>query len=148
MGNRQPEGYGLFKVAGRTVGAHRFSLELSLGRPITPGMQARHLVCDNPPCVNPAHLAEGTQLDNERDKVAKGRQVRGDRHWTRTRPDRVLRGPSHPRGNARLSWDSAAEIRRRVAAGETQLAVATAMGVHQSTVSLIISGKTWAEPSA
>lgn len=68
-GSRCSDGYGTFFVAGRIVGAHRFSLELAgvtLGR-----LHALHR-CDNPPCVNPAHLYAGTQRDNSRDMVARG----------------------------------------------------------------------------
>ena len=49
---------------------HRVALSLSLGRPLT-AFALHH--CDNPPCCNPAHLYEGTQADNIRDMVARGR---------------------------------------------------------------------------
>ena len=34
--------------------------------------------CDNPPCVNPKHLREGTHRNNVDDKVKRGRQPKGE----------------------------------------------------------------------
>jgi hypothetical protein len=52
--------------------AHRVALEEKLGRPLRPGMKALY-TCDNPPCVNPEHLYEGTHGQNMRDMIDRGR---------------------------------------------------------------------------
>lgn len=71
-GGRHSFGYGVLSIHGKSHYAHRESLQLRLGRELAPGMFACH-TCDNPPCMNPDHLFEGTLLENQRDKHAKGR---------------------------------------------------------------------------
>jgi hypothetical protein len=73
-GNVKPreQQYGKF---GRNGYAHRHALALKLGRPIGDGLMALH-TCDNPSCVLPDHLYEGTARDNSRDMVARDRQTK------------------------------------------------------------------------
>lgn len=75
--NLNSRGYGKLKRNGRNAYAHRLSLEDKLGRPLAPGMCARH-TCDNPPCIEPDHLVEGTKRENVHDMIARGRA-----HWQR-----------------------------------------------------------------
>lgn len=91
---RNEDGYGWFRLAGQAQGAHRAAYKLLIGEPGKLHVLHR---CDNPPCVNPAHLWLGTNLDNIHDRDAKGRQValRGDQHYARTNPERLARGERH-----------------------------------------------------
>jgi len=63
-------GYGQFAINGKPIGAHRAAWALTHGR--YPTLHICHS-CDNPSCVNPDHLWEGTASENHMDRVAKGR---------------------------------------------------------------------------
>lgn len=74
---RLPRGYGYIATPYEGL-AHRFSAlihGLDMSKPVV-----RHL-CNNPCCVNPAHLATGTQKENIEDMLRANRQRRGtDKH--------------------------------------------------------------------
>lgn len=70
--SRTQAGYGLFTPRhGIKVLAHRAMWEYTQGS-VPAGLYVCHR-CDNPGCVNPAHLFLGSHADNMRDMVAKGR---------------------------------------------------------------------------
>ena len=117
-------GYGSFRVRGRTLKAHRCAWELVNG-PIPFGMQVLHH-CDNPPCVNPAHLFLGTHVDNMADRTEKGRVPRGEDN-----------------GSARLTENNVRAIQRLYASGLTYETVAYNFDVVKGTVGDIIRGKNW-----
>src|SRR3990167_7838008 len=66
-------GYGRVTLDGRTMGAHRAAFLLLRG-PIPGRLKVLH-ECDNRACVNTDHLWLGTQSENLRDALAKGRSV-------------------------------------------------------------------------
>jgi hypothetical protein len=66
--------YGLFYINRKQAQAHRVAWELTFGKITSADLFVCHR-CDNPPCVNPAHLFLGTASDNNRDKDEKGRGV-------------------------------------------------------------------------
>ena len=74
-GNQDRYGYAVVTTsrANRTVlmKAHRLSWEIHNG-PVQKGVFVLHH-CDNPLCVNPAHLFLGNHTDNMRDAARKGR---------------------------------------------------------------------------
>lgn len=109
-------GYGVIgKGRGKLIRAHRLSYEMHTGQ-LSETEVVRH-ICDNPACVNPRHLVKGTQKDNMRDKVERGREYR-------------------PPG--KLSDAALAEIRGGASGVRT---LARKYGVSPGLVSMIRSGK-------
>lgn len=72
-GSKNGRGYGSIYLDGKRVGAHVASWILFKG-PIPDGMNVCHH-CDNPPCINPHHEFLGSQSDNLKDAVKKGRVI-------------------------------------------------------------------------
>lgn len=112
-------GYGQVKVRNRNELAHRVAAQLA-GIDVPDGMDVLHR-CDNPACVNPAHLFAGTHAENMADKATK------------------LRAPS------RLAATDIPAIRARLAAGEGVSSIGRSYGVSHHTISDIRDGVTWAQ---
>ncbi len=147
-GAKKIDGYGQFGVLNKTQQAHRVSWELHYS-PIPPGLHVLHR-CDNPPCVNPAHLFLGTNADNVKDRIEKGRtatgnhggRVFGDRNGARTHPETRARGDRH--GCAKLTAREVFEIRQVYAEGSvSRQHLAERFGVSRGTIGHIVTGHTW-----
>lgn len=123
-------GYGQLRVAGRMVYAHRLAYELGVG-PIPVGMHVLHR-CDNPRCINPAHLAIGTRSQNMKECSERGRA---------RIPRTVKCGEEN--GASKLLEVDVRSIRRLLAQGRTQQEIADRFGVTQRTISDIKLGKKW-----
>jgi hypothetical protein len=124
-------GYGAMssRHGGPVLRAHRVSWELHNG-PIPDGLHVCH-ACDNPPCVNPAHLFLGTARDNVGDMVQKGRARGGP-----------PRGARHPL--ARLDDASVLAIRSAYASGGASLGgLARTHGVSKKTILNVVHRRIW-----
>lgn len=124
IAGRLPSGYGQFNLRGRTELAHRVAWALTWFE-VPDGLCVMHR-CDNPPCVNPAHLRLGSSLDNNLDAKRKQRNARGER----------IRG-------SKLTPDDVLHIRIWSKAGHRQTDIAVAYGVSQQAISYIERGLTW-----
>lgn len=116
-------GYGGLKYAQKQVQAHRVSYEIHHDVALLDEQILMHS-CDNPPCVNPAHLSIGSYLANVRDMLDKGR---GAHQVAKTAGTKVRR------------TTSAEEIQQwRVmrAGGASYVTIAKAFGTTDGTVSL------------
>ncbi len=148
------KGYGRFKLAGKTLKAHRIAYELA--NDVSPVDLCVCHKCDRPSCCNPSHLCLGTNQDNMDDMVAKSRQAVGDAHGSRLHPERWSRGDAHysrvnpdvlargeANGWAKLTSASIPEIRSRAAVGESQRSIARSFCVSRTAIRDVLSGKNW-----
>lgn len=120
--------YGLCIFRGKKQSAHRVSYQINIG-PIPEGLEICHR-CDNPSCVNPAHLFAGTHTDNMRDMSRKGRN-----------PAFFKQGERHPL--SKLTKEKVLDIRRLIRAGMPLRAIAERHGVSEPAISYINTGETW-----
>ncbi len=121
-------GYGLMNALGESK-AHRVSWRLHRGT-IPQGMSILHK-CDVRCCVNPGHLFLGTQTDNMRDMVAKGRARKiGNR------------GAKHPLAKLTQSAIVLMQLRRQ-SLGHSYARIGRDFGVAAMTAYRAINGQSW-----
>lgn len=118
-------GYGVTTVDGKKVAAHRYAWEIANGCKIPHGKKILHS-CDNRPCVNPAHLRPGTQIDNSRDCVERGRHPCGETSARSVLTEKEVR-----------------EIRHFSENGLTQREIAGLFQVSRYCVRAVIKRETW-----
>lgn len=124
---KNADGYGDF-WDGRTRAAHRVAWLIEHGSEAGAACVCHR--CDNPPCVNPAHLFLGTHADNVADKVAKGRASGGS-----------LRGEGN--GRAKLDASKVVALLSDRAEGASYAVLGAKYGISKSQVFSVVSGRSW-----
>lgn len=120
-GARSGAGYAMF--GGKS--ASHISFFFATGRWPEHGKFLLHR-CDCPPCINPDHLVEGTQAENIRDAVEKGRMSRGEKN-----------------GMSQLTEEQVAEIRKDHALGMRQRDLMKKFSISRGNAWAIVHGKRW-----
>lgn len=124
VGARDAYGYGVIRIDGVAVRAHRFSYELHYD-PIPKDLHVCHH-CDTPACVRPDHLFLGAPADNMADMASKGRTHVGEgNHSSKLIAEQVL------------------EIRNLRATGRLLKDIAQQFSITQGTVRAIVRRRTW-----
>ena len=128
-GARTSVNYGNVFFEGKNWLAHRLSYMWSTGHILLDKDIVLH-ICDNPPCVNPAHLRKGTMQDNVDDMIAKGRMIVADHRGERN-------------GRAVLTENDVKEVVKLTLAGHSRGAIAKHFGVSRPVISDIVCGNHW-----
>ncbi len=127
------ERYGTLNYRGRHYGAHQIAWIITHG--VIPDSQYVLHTCDNKLCVRPDHLFLGTQIDNIKDMVSKGRSRMQSQPWT------ILRGSQQ--NQAKLSEIDVLEIKKSLSNGIQKSVLAKQFGVSHSCISSIAFGRRW-----
>jgi len=139
-GGKFSNGYGCFKLNGKTMKAHRVSY-IIMHDSIPEGLVICHR-CDNPSCVNPDHLFAATNVANTADRVAKKRSAFGLRNGWHTHPEKRLFGELNKK--TRLQADDVRQIRQRYTDGVATIReLAREYGVWDGSIQHIIKRRTW-----
>jgi hypothetical protein len=142
---RVPYGYGSMYYGGsRNFGAHRFSWLLANPDSDIPKGHCICHTCDNPPCVNPAHLFLGSTRDNAIDGRSKGRGPGAHLKPASHHPEAMPRGERH--WNSKYTPEQIAAVRTLFDSGMRQCDIMRAMNIPRRVVQRLVMyrGKHWA----
>jgi hypothetical protein len=127
---RNPAGYGHKGINGKVVNAHRYVYEMYNGK-LAEGKVVCHK-CDQPPCVNPDHLFEGTTKDNNNDARRKGRGYV------------LTKYSGEENGNAILTNNTVISMRNEYLNSDlTHAEIAKKYGVSSSVASNVLGRNSW-----
>jgi hypothetical protein len=119
IGAITPFGYGKIYYDGRYKYSHRLSYEMSIGEIDSDNVVCHK--CDNPSCVNPDHLFQGTPKQNTKDMIQKNRHAHGEK----------------------ISKLSESEVIDIYNSNSTHESLGLMYGVNRATITKIKNGQRW-----